>query len=106
ISDQGFVRMVRPHHDGLNLGRLWINQVPGLAGIGAPPESSCLRVHDLGIEGIKYEEPHHTAQVEHSPRLATVMGNVRSCHVAGDQHRIWIMWADGWIEHRATAAWA
>src|SRR5262249_1026404 len=31
------------------------------------------------------------------------MGNVRPCHVAGDQHCVGIVWADARIEHRAPA---
>jgi hypothetical protein len=34
------------------------------------------------------------------------MGDIGPGHVAGDQHRVDVMRADGGIEHGATAAWS
>src|ERR1700730_3591187 len=95
--------MVRSHHDRLNRGRFGINQFPGFARIGASPQPSRLRVHNFWVERVENEKPDYPAQIEHAPGLSSVVCNVCAGHVAGDQNSIWIVRADGGIEHRSPA---
>src|SRR6202011_2787536 len=45
-----------------------------------------------------------TSQIEHSPRLAAIMRNIRSRHIARNQNRICIVWTDRGVEHGAAAS--
>jgi hypothetical protein len=60
-----------------------------------------LRVHDFCIERIENKKSNYAAQVEHPPRLAAIVRNVGSGHIAGDENGIRIVRADGGIEHRS-----
>src|SRR5437667_310948 len=95
--------MVSFHHNEFYFFGIWIYQFPGLAGIGASPESVGLRVHHFGIERVEDEKANYAAKVKHPPRLSAVVGDVSSGHVAGHKNCVWIMGADGRIEHRSAA---
>src|SRR5215469_6077266 len=80
------------------------HEVPGFASVPAAPESCGVCIHGLWILRIEHKEIHNSAQIEHPPGLAAVMGDVGTRHVAGNEHRIHVMWADGRVEHCAAAA--
>src|SRR6266536_4126357 len=104
ISDQILVRVIRSHDNGLDIGGLRIYQFPGFAGISTSPQPGGLRVHDFCIEGVKNKKSNHAAQVEHPPRLASIVRNIGSGHVTGDENGIRINRADGGIEHRSPTS--
>src|SRR5215469_1772685 len=96
--------MIRPHHYILDVAGIGVNQFPTLARVGATPQPGGFRVYNLWIDRIEYEKPDHAAQIEHSPRLPPIVGDIGTGHVAGDQNGIRIMRADGGIKHRPATA--
>ena len=66
----------------------------------AAPQSSGMRIHRLGIPRIEDKEIHDATEIEHPPRSPAVVRDVGTSHVARNQHRVDVMRADRWIEHR------
>src|ERR1700722_4734593 len=92
------------HLDALNCSGLRINDLPGVAIVFAAPEDGGLHVDDVFVVGIEDEEFGYTAQVEHAPGLAAVVGDVGAGHVTGDEDGVGIEGTDDWTKHGAAPA--
>ena len=79
-------------------------QFPSLTTVLAAPQPRRLDIDDVFVGWIENEKLRHAPKIEHAPRLTTVMSNVGSGHVAGDQHGVRIMWADLGTKHGAATA--
>src|ERR1700747_1287957 len=91
--------MIRAQFDALYGGRPWINQAPSFPLVLAAPQSVRLRVNHLPVERIVNEELDDSAQIKHSPRLAGIMRDIGTGHVAANQYGVGIVGADRWMEH-------
>src|SRR5262249_11444356 len=85
------------------LGR-WKHKAPALPTVCAAPQDAGSRINHLCISRVKREEGHGMAQIEQAPRIAAILGNVGSGHVASQQHQIGVVGADRRVEHCPTAA--
>jgi len=54
--------------------------------------------------GIENKEVHHPAKVEHPPGSAAIVGDVRTRHIARDEHGVDVVRTDRRIKHCAAAA--
>src|SRR5258707_1032150 len=96
--------MVGVHPDDLYRRRLWVDKPPCFATVLAAPETGSLSVHYVLVLRIENKKLHDASQVEHTPGLPAVMGDVSPGHVATDQNCIRVMRTDHWVEHRAPSA--
>ena len=71
--------------------------------VGAP-ESRAASVDTVGIGGIEGEGGDAGPQVEHTPGLASVVGDVVAGHVATQEDKIGIGGADGWVDRGSAAS--
>src|SRR3954465_10673635 len=95
--------MVGIHAYALNGRRFWINQLPAFAAIRTAPQFPGSRIYRLRIMRIKREELDDSTEIEHPPSASAVVRNVRTCHIARDQHGVRIVRAYRGMEHRAAA---
>ena len=96
--------MVVGHGDAGDRLRTGVNQGPGRARVRAAPQTLVLDVERVGVGRVEDEELRHAAQVDHTPALSAILGQVRAGHVATDEHHIRVQRADGGMELRAAAA--
>src|SRR5436305_595256 len=104
VGDEFFIGVVRSHHNRLDCCWFGIDKFPALTRVGTAPQSDTLCVNYFGIERIEHKEPGHAPQIEHPPRLPTVMTDIRAGHVTGHKNCIAIVRTDGGIEHGPAAA--
>src|SRR5262245_10046697 len=96
--------MVRVHANALHSRRLGIDQFPTFSVIRTAPQSRRLRITHVLVFRVKYKKFHHSAQVEHPPRLAAVVADVSPRHVATYKNGIDVMRANRGMEHSPSSA--
>src|SRR6266567_2562419 len=104
LREDILVGMVGVHGNTFDVRWLGIHQVPTLSAIGTAPQASGLRVHSLGVHGVENKEAYDAPQIKHPPGTPAVMRDVSARHIAGNQHSVDIVRADGGMEHRSAAA--
>ena len=80
------------------------HSVPIAAGVVATPQAIGPGVDAVCAPWIEAEKVHRRTQVEHAPAAAAVVRDIRASHVAGYQHGVAVMRADGGKELCASPA--
>ena len=71
--------------------------------VGTAPRGPGTGVDHVRSQRIEGEELRGASQIEHAPRVASIMGDVSPRHVTGDQDFVGIVRIDGAVEHGAAA---